>query len=257
MHKSVRIWSIANKTIEILWWLKRDNFLNLALEPWRAWKLNGRLTIVFVSRSAGMLIRNCLQGAAVRAACQAKFLNTATLDAKKHSTESFACQDAFVFAVSSRGTHTHRNWQILFDSVCLFTWVILSPKFLERLLAKLEALTHRHGVQRYREILSQAEREKIGPPPSPLGSNHIEASHLQIHIERILLREYLENPRNTSITSPSWLKLHARRKAVPWQFKEWTKSPISGIFWKWPAFSSNWVCPLQVFPWPVPPGNVD
>ena len=83
--------------------------------------MNGRLTIVFVSRSAGMLIRNCLQGAAVRAACQAKFLNTATLDAKKHSTESFACQDAFVFAVSSRGTHTHRNWQILFDSVCLFT----------------------------------------------------------------------------------------------------------------------------------------
>ena len=69
--------------------------------------MNGRLTIVFVSRSAGMLIRNCLQGAAVRAACQAKFLNTATLDAKKHSTESFACQDAFVFAVSSRGTRTH------------------------------------------------------------------------------------------------------------------------------------------------------
>lgn len=101
-------------------------------------------------------------------------------------------------------------------------------------------------MQRYREILSQAEREKIGPPPSPLGSKHIEASHLQIHVERILLREYLPNSRNTSITSPSWLNLHARRKAVPCYHdspKNEQKALLifPAFFWKWPAFSSTWV----------------
>lgn len=198
MHKSVSIWSIRNM-------LKRHNFLNLALEPWRAWTLNRRLTppqelfevcmerssivqylYVFVSPSAGMLIRHCLQGAAVRAACQAKFLNTlATLDAKKHYD-------------------IHRNASLVKMHLCL-RWV-------------LEARTHKHTLE-----LADSVRFSL-----PIYLCHFES------------KTFWAIACQARSFDPSTWDAKVQRNSLPsWAREDWTAALATGIEAYWSITSAD------------------
>ena len=146
MHKSVSIWSIRNM-------LKRHNFLNLALEPWRAWTLNRRLTppqelfevcmerssivqylyviICFSQRwnADSSLFARCCCPRSVPSQVSEHISHVGCKETLWHSPKCFACQDAFVFAVSSRGTHsqthtgTGRFCSIQFAYLLVSFWV--------------------------------------------------------------------------------------------------------------------------------------